>query len=191
MFNHQKYLDTFLNDYRVNRFTNDSVAKIDRVIVVSCYRLIGIHHLTPPENVGKRNLFMDVVDTNGNRLIEKIEWGWEGQRSNQHPNPVVLDKPLSEPSGNISIDFGQKIWAQVLNKPSDKVYNITTQLPDEGQGNTLGHHSYYIVWAWAEGESPPPPPPVYPPPNLPYEQGFKDGVKFAKHKLTEALDKLD
>lgn len=190
MFNFRVYLNAFLEDYKAGRFLNDSVANVSRIVPVSGghYHIIGIHHLTGEENVSKRNLYMEVVDITGKRVNEKIEWGWEGQRPSEHPNPVALDKPLNEPAGNISIDFGQKIWAQVLGKPSDKVYNITTQLPDEGPWNTLGHHSHFVAWIWTEGGIIiPPPPPI---PTNDYERGFKEGQESVKHRIIEVLDKL-
>lgn len=186
MFDYRVYLNAFLADYRAGRFTNDSVAQVDRTLTRPSYRIIGIHHLTGDENRSKRNLFMDVVDATGNRLKEKIEWGWEGQKPGQHPNPVALDKPFNEPAGNISIDWGQKIWARVLGKDSDKVLGVTTQLPDDGPWNTLGHHSYYIAWVWNEGGVSPPDPPT---PDE-YERGLKDGYALAKSKAIEAVSKI-
>ena len=182
MFNHRIYLAKFLEDYKKGSFTNDSVARVDRVIDRH-YQIIGVHHLTGEENRSKRNLFMDVVDTDGKRRNERIEWGWEGQKPSEHPNPVTLDKPAGEPAGNISIDFGQKIWARVLGESSDKVYNVTTQLSDEGQWNTLGHHSYYVVWLRVEGTVPP-----VPDLTGEYERGLRDGIELVRRKVIKALD---
>lgn len=187
MFNHQQYLDVFLSDYLVGKFTNDSVAKVHRFESYPCFRIIGVHHLTGEENRSKRNLFMCVVNSNGRRLNEKISWGWEGQRPDEKPNPVVLDKPTNEPGGNISIDWGQKIWAEVLGKQSDKIYNVTTQLPDDGPWNTLGHHSYFCVWMLTGGDSTPPP---IEPPGKEYERGFTDGSQAVKNRIQEVLNKL-
>lgn len=149
MFNHQEYLQRFLTEYKAGRFYNDSEARVERAST-PCFRLIGVHHLSGYENRGKHNLYMDVVDTAGKRVNERIQWGWVGQRANEVANPVVLDKPLNEPSGNISIGAGQVIWARVLGKSSDTVYNVATLLPDEDGWNTLGHHSHYAVWMWVD-----------------------------------------
>lgn len=147
MFNHKKYLQKFVSEYDGMTFRDTP----EPILVVTNasprFEIIGIHKLTPSENVGKHNLFIDVVDKDGKIMKDvKIAWGWEGQRPGEVTRPLVLDKPESEPSGNLVIWSNQKIWAMVLDKPSDKVYNVHTQLPDEGSGNTYGHHSYYIVW---------------------------------------------
>lgn len=159
-FDYRAYLNQFLANYKVGTFTNDSVAKVTRTTETSdFYQLIGIHHLTGDENRGNHNLYMSVVDVSGKRINEKIEWGWEGQKPTEHVNPVVLDKPLNEPDGNISIGKGQIVWADVLGKNSDTISGVTTLLPDEGPFNTIGHHSYYCAWVWNEGTPVPPAPP--------------------------------
>ena len=137
-----------------------------------------------------------MIDSNGKRLNEEIEWGWEGQKPNQITRPVKLDKPINEPAGNISLDWGQVVWARVKGKSSDKVIGITTNLPDEGpeHWNTIGHFSYFVVWMYYEGRVIAPP--VIPDdPELPttaeYERGFKDGVDLVKRMVTAALDKFE
>lgn len=146
MINKQSYITKFRNLYSINIVNNNSVGIILPTIARPAFTIIGIHKLTPSENAGNHNLYMDVIDKNGKRLYEKIEWGWLGQRPNERPQPVTLDKPDNEPAGNIVIWGNQTIWAKVLGKTSDSVTNIHTQLADEGPGNTYGHFSYYVVW---------------------------------------------
>ncbi len=189
IFNHRYYLDAFLADYRLGNFINNSVAKVYRTMEEGgCYRLIGIHKLTPDENRGKHNLYLDVVNIHGIRDRQQIDWGWVGQRRTEVVQPVVLDKPLDEPAGNISIGGGQVIWAKVLNRNSDMILNVTTGLPDESPGNTWGHHSYYTVWVWEEDRPglPPVEPPA-PPSHSAYEQGVLDGQNRVATRVMEAL----
>lgn len=161
MFDHQFYLHKFLADFKAGRATNNSIALIDRSPATTAYRIIGIHKLTGFENSGKHNLFIDVIDAEGNRLKKLVDWGWEGQRPGEESRPLALDKPPTEPAGNIVIWAGQRIWAKVMNQPSDVIHNAHTGLPDEGPGNTWGHFSYYCVWMYDEAtETPPEPPPV-------------------------------
>lgn len=198
VFNRTKYIDTFLSDYRNVKFSNNSVARVERVPASPRYAIIGIHKLTPDENRSKRNLFMEVVNANGKRVIEEIEWGWEEQKPSQITRPVKLDKPANEPAGNISLDWGQVVWARVKGKSSDKVIGVTTNLPDEGpeHWNTIGHFSYFVVWMWDEGGVIVPP--IIPPvddPDLPttpeYERGFRDGVDLVKRMVQVTLDKFE
>lgn len=162
-FDHARYRTIFLANHKAHQpMINDSVATVAPYIGSSPYfKLIGIHHLTPDENRSKRNLYLEVIDLAGNRLNERIYWGWNGQRPNEHPNPVTLDKPANEPAGNISIDAGQVVWAQILSKPSDMIRGVRTNLPDEGseRWNSIGHHSYYAVWLFVDTAAPPAPPP--------------------------------
>lgn len=157
-FDYKRYVDKFVQNCN-NGFppTNNSVASITIPIhdAKKCFAIIGIHKLTPDENVGKHNLFMEVLDENGKRIHDSvIRWGWEGQKVSEVARPVILDKPNNEPAGNIPIWGTQTIWAEVshLNYPSDRVSNIHTRLPDEGQGNTYGHYSYLVVWMLVDEE---------------------------------------
>lgn len=167
MFDFLKYRKQYLDNYLKNGY--QPIVDTDTPIILTGtkfprYDIIGIHHLTPSENVGKHNLFIDIINRNNDRIMyEQIEWGWEGQRPNEVTRPLVLDKPTSEPSGNIALGSNQTVWAKVLNKESDTVVNIHTRLPDEGSGNTIGHHSFYIVWLYTEDDGEVKPPPVDPP----------------------------
>lgn len=164
-FNYLSYLDKFLSDYKAGIFTNNSVAGVRRVAQIGPhYQLIGIHHLTGNENRSGHQLYMSVVDVAGKRLVERIEWGWTGQRPAEKSPPIVLDKPPSEPQGDLPIFAGQVIWGNILGKASDVITDVTTILPDEiepggEKWNTIGHHSHYCAWIWNDGEIPPPPPP--------------------------------
>lgn len=134
------------------------------------WRCIGIHHLTGLENVGKRNFYLDALDSQGQRVNgTKITWGWEGMTPDQiqRTRPVVIDKPAYEPGSNISLDAGQVVWAQVAGALSDRVIGVHTGHDDEPGGNTRFHHSFYAVWqltkATGQQPDPDPEPPAYEP----------------------------
>ena len=179
--NKQAYIKKFRDLYQLGLISNNSVLRLvtPPPPLVPSYRIIGIHKLTPQENAGNHNLYIDVLDKDGNRANEKIKWGWLGQKPNEKPNPVTLDKPDNEPAGNIVIWGNQIIWAEVLNKPSDGVVNVNTQLADEGPGNTYGHFSYYVVWMWVENNTEPEPTPD------------PDDCKPIQEKLDKANKQLD
>lgn len=135
------------------------------------WRCIGVHHLTGPENQGKNNFYLDVINDTGQRMNGvKIAWGWEGQRPDeiQRTQPVVIEKPFNEPGGNIGMHAGQVVHARVAGALSDIVTNVHTGHDDEPGGNMRFHHSFYAVWQLtvASGQQPQPDPdPTPQPPN--------------------------
>lgn len=168
MFNHQVYNKIFIDNYKAGKppLNNSKCTIIPEEVEPGqpIYKILGIHHLSPAENVGKHHLFLECLDENGNRdRRQLVEWFWEGQRPDQLARPVVLDKPDNEPAGNIAIGSNQKIWAFVRDQTSDMIGGVHTLYPDEPGpppgANTIGHHSFYVVWMRikaAEVEEPPP-----------------------------------
>lgn len=133
------------------------------------WRCIGIYHLLPDENRGRRNVFIDVLDERGRRVRQNvaIKWQWADD------GPVQLrklDKPDSEPAADIPIDKGASITLSVDDGilTSDVVTGISSNHTDEGVGNTRFHHSFYVVFALLRSAVITPPvidPPVVPPSN--------------------------
>lgn len=134
------------------------------------WRVIGIHHLTPSENRGKRNLFIDVLDKNGRRVEGAVvHWVWEGMRPEQRPGPLVLNKRPNE-IADIAMGSGQKvkIW---IDDDSDLAGLFHTGHPDEhgpnGEvWNSIGHHSFLCVFQETGGTTLPPKPEPVPPPGV-------------------------
>jgi hypothetical protein len=63
------------------------------------WRLVKVRHLTPLENQGKHNAFVDAVDENGLRVRDpnlRIGWTWEGRSPEEQAEPKRLDKPDDE-----------------------------------------------------------------------------------------------
>ncbi len=160
-FSHQNWNNQFLIDPDYNDAVNYGVGifRHNPVSGERYWRIIGIHHLLPDENRGGRNLFFDVLDTNGNRVrpVVWINWVWEGMRPEEQPPFAQGDKPDNEPMGNIALgSVKQIVYAgcngrnTTLNTDgkSDWVQKVHTNHPDEGnaEGNTIGHHSFYVVW---------------------------------------------
>jgi hypothetical protein len=158
------------------------------------WKVVGVHHLLPEENFSKHNIYIEALDEQGNRLRNPFAWAgwtWEGRRPNERADPVPLDKPDNETGGDIAIHFGQKasVWIKGQNRDadekSDRVENLHTAHPDEPLPdgrllNTLGHHSFYVVFQRTRKEAqtapvsstpipatPPPTPPVPTPPSPP------------------------
>lgn len=67
-----------------------------------CWCVVGVHHLLPEENLGKRAVYVDLVDEQGKRIQLpdaahlRLRWGWEGQRHDAH----AARKPLTNPPTN-------------------------------------------------------------------------------------------
>jgi murein DD-endopeptidase MepM/ murein hydrolase activator NlpD len=121
-----------------------------------CWRVIGVHHLTPDENRGNHVVYVDVVDEAGHPLRSadlQVKWGWAGQRPDEPAPPKPLDKPSSEPATNVEMYSGQQLWIELTGEglPSDTVRNLHTKHADEpgpnGETwNSIGHHSFYVLF---------------------------------------------
>lgn len=148
---------------------------------------VAIHHLTRDENKGNHNLFLDVIDEFGKRIkLATLKGDNNGIRL-----IAKIDKPDNEFGTNFSLYSQDTVSCWVDEVPgigkvvSDTVSGFHTRWGgDIVGGNDYGHNSYYVIFQLTTDA----PDPI--PPNPTYEQGLKDGVKFAKHKLTEALDRL-
>ncbi|NJN84092.1 MAG: hypothetical protein HC802_18670 [Caldilineaceae bacterium] len=125
---------------------------------------LGVHHLTPVENQARHNAFVDTLDESGARVNDpnlRIGWTWEGRSGDQNAPPARLDKPASEPGGNVPIEKGMnlELWIQGDGLPSDHVVNMHTRHDDERgpgakSGTRFGHHSYYTSISAAARRSP-------------------------------------
>lgn len=114
------------------------------------WRAICVHHLTGVENSRNHNVYVDLLDGDNKFIVnpqERLAFTWDGQRPEEKSPPIKLDKPANEPAGNVSVWKGAntEVWID-SSYPSDHVSNLTTDLPDEDEGNTRFHHSYYIIF---------------------------------------------
>jgi cell division septation protein DedD len=209
-FNHKQYNANFVRNVgSANRPVNADpkfgvrIVEADVAPGETYWKVVGVHHLLPEENFSKHNIYIEALDEQGNRIKGPFAWAgwnWEGRRPNERADPVPLDKPDTETGGDIAIHFGQKasVWIKGLsrdaNDKSDRVENLHTAHPDEPLPdgrllNTLGHHSFYVVFQRTRKQTqtapisatptpatppsppapqppaPPPPPPPPPPPH--------------------------
>jgi hypothetical protein len=127
------------------------------------WRAMRVHHLTPDENQGRHHIFLDALDETGSRVSgAQARVNWPGGEQT-----ITVDKPLGEPGSNFPMWKWQICTVEMLGLPSDRVENLHTGHPDEppGQGNTLFHHSFEVVFQRAvssAGQPPMPPPPTPP-----------------------------
>ncbi len=168
-FNHQQYITQYVvNAQNGGEPINDAEQKYGVRIEEAgniaegetYWRVIGVHHLFPRENFSRHHAFLEALDESGQRIRNPYTWAgwtWEGRQGHERADPVHLDKPDYEPAGNIAMHFNQtvSVWLTGLspdaNDKSDKVVNIHTRHPDEPLPdgsllNTVGHHSFYVVF---------------------------------------------
>src|SRR5688572_14027360 len=135
------------------------------------WRVIGVHHLTGPENHGQHNVFVDVLDEQGKRIEQTRLDIFQADGTSR--GYMVIDKPPNEPGSNTPMHWNDTLTV-IVNRdglPSEKANGMHTRHPDEGPGTTRGHHSFYVVWQRRRAGGPvtppvpeiPPPDPVTPP----------------------------
>jgi hypothetical protein len=115
------------------------------------WRIIGIHHLTGPENQGQHNLFCDVLNEQGQRMpLSKLTL----RNNDQPPATLTLDKPANEAGTNASMFFNDTLSISVNRDglPSETAGGFSTRHGDDDfPGTTRGHHSFYIVFQKSAG----------------------------------------
>ena len=118
------------------------------------WRVIGVHHLSPAENGGDHTILVDALDEQGNRIRQGKAWAASTFENNADPPKVsALDKVDTDPAG-CDFPMGKNatysVWMQGdsrdANDPSERVEKLHTRHADEAPGNTIGHHSFYVVF---------------------------------------------
>lgn len=153
-FDFRRWIETFKQQLGFND------AKAYGVIIdhrsAALWQVIGVHHLSGDENNGNHNVFLDVLDEDGLRVYgAHVSWGWNDMRSDEKPGDVVIDKPTYEPGGNLAMHKGQKVFCYIPGDRSDYVKGLHIGHADEGDGNTWGHHSFYVVFQKVNSSAPP------------------------------------
>ena len=166
-FDFKQYNQIYLENARQGKPPINDAAAYDMRLVPATvpegktyWKIIGIHHLLPAENVGKHHVYLESLDEQGNRVRNPYSWAgwtWKDKRPDERADPVPLDKPDYETAGNIAMHFGQivSVWLKGLYSNSsditDTAENMHTNHPDEpapdgSLWNSLGHHSFYVVF---------------------------------------------
>lgn len=126
------------------------------------WRCTYIHHMTPAENAGKHNIFVDCIRS-GQVVRDgsvRIAWKWAGQRSDETAKPAICDKRAPDHSTDTPIEKGQYITLLVddgKGTPSDIIGNLNAVM-DGADGNSWHHHSYMLTFELTSQPSPIPPP---------------------------------
>jgi hypothetical protein len=159
MFQHTNYNSKFLSQPSGAQGVTQYGVQIipaNAAVGTPCWKIIGVHHLSPDENRSRHNAFVEVLDENGQRIKDpnlRICWTWAGRSSDQAAPPKLLDKPDNEPAGDVPIEKGMELelWLEGDGCASDRANKLNTHHNDEpgpnGElWNTIGHHSFYVVF---------------------------------------------
>lgn len=161
MFDWQGWFKKFIDEPGYNDAGSYGVVVSD--VMGALFDVIGVHHLTPDENRGASNVYLDVLDKNNQRVMgAKIDWTWEGRIELGLPNPVQIDKPPDE-IASLPIIPGAllNVWHPYGNGVSGIHANHPDELGPGGQKwNTVNAHSFLVVFRERIGDYPNPEPPA-------------------------------
>lgn len=135
---------------------------IERAAALPAFRLIDIEHLSGAENRGSQNIFVWILDAAGQRLrwpelrLRACVAGYPDHDSplDKRDNPPGVgverghgDAPMgcdAQYSVRI-VDLAGRVGA------SDVAHGLSAKHPDEGEGNTMCHHSFRLTYAYTPG----------------------------------------
>ncbi|MCB0085793.1 MAG: hypothetical protein KDE47_32850 [Caldilineaceae bacterium] len=149
------------------------------------WRAVEVRHLSPEENRGKQNIFVDVVDETGRRVRGNTLRIAYQRSSGQTIAFAMLDKsdgPMERGDGVVDIYKHDtiRLWisAPRISGASDIVSGIHSRHDDEpgpnGENwNSWGHHSFYVKFQLTNGTPVVEPPPV------------------VKSEVEQAIDEID
>ncbi len=133
-----------------------------RETAAAYWRVIGVHHLTAAENGGNHNMFCDVLDEGGRRIDGAYLQMVQGSLA---PVYARIDKPPHEAGTNFPVWGETPVTVRVTGRPpaaaslpGEAVTGLRINHPDEEAGNSIGHHSFYVVFQRTLGGSVPPQP---------------------------------
>lgn len=162
MFDFKKQIIEFQNHYREHGTIYNDTPEIHPsnlpVIKItspsgSNWRVLGIHKLTPSENNGQHNVFLEVFCKQNEREgMRAVYWDWQGRHGTEDaPGPVFMAQKGKDNLMDLPIYIPMRIKLWIQN--GDEVKWFHSEWPNENAGNTLGHHSYFICFqerAWFE-----------------------------------------
>lgn len=131
------------------------------------WQVVNVRHLSADENRGKHNIYVRVLDANGQRERNsalRATYTWEGRRPEEAAPPRPLDKGDADLGhADIDVNKGQHIsvWIEGDGLPSARVANLHTdheaaEKTSDGQdGNTRFHHSFLITFQRTQSEPAP------------------------------------
>ena len=105
------------------------------VTSIDKWRCVHVHRLAIEESQGNHNVYIDVLDEDGQRIahpVVYVSFGWTGSAT----QTTFFEKPAWEPGANFMLTAGENAWCAIGND-SDIVNGLLGE---------AGHTSYYIVF---------------------------------------------
>ncbi len=178
MFDFPGWIETFKEYYRQRGAVyNDAYGMIslddptNRIEVLASdtllWKVLGIHHLTPDENQGNHNIYVEMLcKQNEREAFRAIHWTWQGRRPDENaPDIFAGQKPLNE-LVNIPLNLGMivSVWPHL----GEMARGFSSNHPDADEdGNTIGHHSFFVCFQEVDPDAPPSDPDPDPDPDPP------------------------
>lgn len=126
------------------------------------WQVLGVHLLTPSENNGNLNIYVDTLNVDGTLERQRKIYLTRQNGDNQTPQSFVCDKGSGEPGGNTHLNKDDNVTVWVADRyPSERVTGLNTRFDfNLGSGATWGHQSFYVIFQLTEGKPTIPPPPT-------------------------------
>ncbi len=168
MFNFQDWIEIFKDHYQEhNEAYNDTIDMVSfddplyQILIEKpqnpIWRVSGIHHLSPAENRGNHNVFIEMLCKQDEREgFRAIHWTWIGRQLNEPAHDVFAgQKPLNE---LVDLPLNLGMIVSVWTNGSEIVKGLSSNYPDEMDGNSIGHHSFFICFQEIDFDEPDPEP---------------------------------
>lgn len=128
------------------------------------WRVLGVYHLTPDENRGNHNVFIEMLCQQGDREgFRAIHWTWQGRGPEESaPDIFAGQKPLHE---LVDLPLNLGMIVSVWTNGGEVAVGFSSNHPDENVGNTIGHHSFFVCFQEIGDDDPDPGPDPIPDPD--------------------------
>ncbi len=163
MFDFQYWINIFKqHKAKTGLIYNDAITYGVEIVVLNnlSWKVLGVHHLTPGENRGNHNVYIEMLCKQNEREGSwPIHWTQEGRRLNQNaPDVFAGQKPLNE-LVDIPLNLGMEVsvWphaGEVVAGLSSNHLSSNHETP----GNTIGHHSFFVCFQEVDLNKPVPQP---------------------------------
>lgn len=168
LFDFQDWIEVFRTHYReynvayndtvdMTSFDDPSYQIIIEKLQNPIWRILGIHHLLPDENRGNHNIYVEMLCKQGDREhFRTIHWTWIGRQLNEPARDVHAgDKPLNE---LVDLPLNLGMIVSVWTNGSEVAKGLSSNYPDETDGNSVGHHSFFVCFEEIDLDNPDPDP---------------------------------
>jgi len=161
MFDFQQWIEKFKSHYRTTGAMYNDAFKYGITVDIPenrDWRVLGIHHLDPDENKDNHNVYVEMLCKQGDREgFRAIHWTWEGRNEVTEDAPPVFagSKPLNE-LVDIPLNLGMNV--SVWTNGSEIAEGFSSNHPDENEGNSIGHHSFFVCFQEMDKDAVPLPP---------------------------------